>query len=176
MAAHPARGLKHFIDDIKSSKDKAAESGRVTLELAKIRGRFGRAQSGAKSLSARDLRKYACKLAYIRVLGYEVDFGVDEALLLASSPVAGDKAVGYVLADLVGDAASEADALALFTTVRSDLEAPARAPSAASHERAALALSSVANGALDVGAYFMPYAPAFAAAARRIAADRKSVV
>ena len=135
MELKQARGLRHFIDEIRSRRSHEAESRRVTFELAKIRGKFERAQGRghvAKMLSSYDLKKYACKLIYIRVLGYVIDFGLREATLLMSSTDLAEKSVGYLLAGLSVDAspALEGGALEMCTLVRNDLRMSIRTPGA----------------------------------------------
>lgn len=142
-----ARGLKHFINDIKSSKNREQETRRVTFELVKIQAKFNHARGTAKhAISTYDLKKYACKLVYIRVLGYIIDFGLREALLLMASTDLGEKATGYALANLLADPVSKEDALEIFATVRNDLRMPSRGSNVIwRFEVASLALGLVAN-------------------------------
>ncbi len=53
----------------------------MELELAKIRERF----TTEKGLNAYQRKKYVWKLLYIHILGYEVDFGYQEAAALINS-------------------------------------------------------------------------------------------
>ena len=162
MELKQARGLRHFIDEIRSRRSHEAESRRVTFELAKIRGKFERAQGRghvAKMLSSYDLKKYACKLIYIRVLGYVIDFGLREATLLMSSTDLAEKSVGYLLAGLSVDAspALEGGALEMCTLVRNDLRMSIRTPGAAERfEVSSLALGMIANCAFSLRC-FQPY-------------------
>ena len=75
------RGLNNFISDIRECKDKESENKCVETELAKIRQRF----TTEKGLSAYHRKKYVWKLLYIHILGYEVDFGFQEAASLINS-------------------------------------------------------------------------------------------
>lgn len=60
---------------------KEAEEMRINKELAKARAKF---KNSAK-LSGYDRKKYICKLLYIYMLGYDIDFGHMEAVNLLSS-------------------------------------------------------------------------------------------
>ena len=160
MVSRRARGLRHFLDAIRSAKTREIESRCVTFELAKIRGKFEHARrrgGNAKMLSSYDFKKYACKLFYIRVLGYVVDFGLWETVVLMASRDLSEKATGYALASLLVDPASEDDTIQVFAIVRNDLKMSALAPGVnASFEVASLALSLVANCTLSLDC-FRPY-------------------
>ena len=172
MVSRRARGLRHFLGAIRSAKTREIESRCVTFELAKIRGKFEHARrrgGNAKMLSSYDFKKYACKLFYIRVLGYVVDFGLWETVVLMASRDLSEKATGYALASLLVDPASEDDTLQLFAIVRNDLKMSALAPGVnASFEVASLALSLVANCTLSLDG-FRPYVSQIAEDARILA-------
>ena len=102
-----ARGLNNFISDLRNAKSKEEESNRVEVELAKIRQKFNpgdsklAADGSNPSLSSYQRKKYVWKLAYIHVLGYEVDFGHAEVLSLVRSKKFNEKTVGYVALSLL---------------------------------------------------------------------------
>ena len=86
------KGLNEFISDIRACKDKESEMKRVDIELAKIRLRF----TTEKGLEAYQRKKYVWKLLYIHILGYEVDFGFQEAAGLINSSDYSEKYTGYI--------------------------------------------------------------------------------
>jgi AP-2 complex subunit alpha len=65
--------------------------------MAKIREKF----IHSKSLDGYQRKKYVCKLLYIHILGYEVDFGHEEAAGLIASSVYSEKYIGYVTASVL---------------------------------------------------------------------------
>lgn len=85
------RGLTVFISDLRNARARETEERRVNTELAKIRAKFRDAK-----LSGYDRKKYVCKLLYMYVLGWNVDFGHLEAVLLISSPKYSEKQIGYL--------------------------------------------------------------------------------
>ncbi|KAG2388553.1 hypothetical protein C9374_000717 [Naegleria lovaniensis] len=91
------RGLSVFISDIRKSTTKEEEQSKVEKELAKIRGKF---KNGA-SLKGYDRKKYICKLLYIYMLGYEIEFGHIEAVNLLASPNYSEKHMGYLACSLL---------------------------------------------------------------------------
>lgn len=87
------RGLAHFIRDIRETTgDKRMEEQRVTEELAKIKSKFIR--EGQMTLY--DRKKYVCKLMFITMLGYPVEFGHLEGLKLMAEEAASEKLIGYL--------------------------------------------------------------------------------
>ena len=102
-----ARGLNNFISDLRNAKSREEESNRVEVELAKIRKKCNpgdaklAADGSNPSLSSYQRKKYVWKLAYIHVLGYEVDFGHAEVLSLVRSKKYSEKTVGYVALSLL---------------------------------------------------------------------------
>ena len=92
------RGLSNFIADIrKATGNRDEEVRRVEQELGKIRSKF---RTGS-DLSPYDRKKYMCKLLFIFMLGYEVDFGHMEALSLLAGQSATEKLVGYLSISLL---------------------------------------------------------------------------
>jgi AP-2 complex subunit alpha len=134
------------------------ESNRVERELAKIRRKFA-AGLGNKSssndasnpaLSSYQRKKYVWKLVYIHVLGYEVDFGHSEVLMLVKSNKFSEKQVGYVALSLLlrgGDPLIST----IVNTIRSDLisaGAPSHMKTSVGSQNdttQSLALCSIAN-------------------------------
>uniref|UniRef100_A0A7S1MIR1 Clathrin/coatomer adaptor adaptin-like N-terminal domain-containing protein n=1 Tax=Neobodo designis TaxID=312471 RepID=A0A7S1MIR1_NEODS len=87
------RGLKNFIKEIRQVADnRDAELRRVELELSKIRAKF----KNSNNLSAYDRKKYVCKLLFIFMLGYQVEFGHMECVQLLSGESASEKLIGYL--------------------------------------------------------------------------------
>ena len=85
-------------------------------KFANIRGKL---KEG--SLSGYDKKKYVCKLLYIYLLGWDVDFGHMEAVNLISSPKYTEKQIGYLAVTLL---ISESDDLVrlVINSMRKDLE------------------------------------------------------
>jgi hypothetical protein len=71
------------------------EEKRINKELANIRSKFK--QGG---LSGYDKKKYVCKLLYIYILGWNVDFGHLEAVNLVSATKYSEKQIGYLAVTL----------------------------------------------------------------------------
>ncbi|KAL3826811.1 hypothetical protein ACHAXA_000637 [Cyclostephanos tholiformis] len=121
-----ARGLNNFISDLRNAKSKEEESTRVEVELAKIRQKFNpgdsklAADGSNPSLSSYQRKKYVWKLAYIHVLGYEVDFGHAEVLSLVRSKKFNEKTVGYVALSLLLRG-SDASMGSIVDTIKADL-------------------------------------------------------
>lgn len=99
-------------------------------ELANIRKNFtpkgGKlADDGSNpTLSSYQRKKYVWKLVYIHVLGYDVDFGHSEVLVLVKSPKYSEKLVGYTALSLLmrGD---DSSINAVRSTIVKDLTQPA---------------------------------------------------
>lgn len=89
------RGLTLFISDIRECRSREEETKRINKELANIRVRFTE-----PNLSAYHHKKYMCKLLYIHLLGYQVDFGLVQAIKLVSSLKIKEKSIGYLAASL----------------------------------------------------------------------------
>ncbi len=130
-----ARGLQHFISDVRNAKSKEDETKRVDKELANIRSKF----TNASSLTAYQKKKYVWKLVYIFMLGYDVDFGHDTVVSLVASPKYSEKQVGYVAMSLLlkaGDTMMQA----VVNSIRNDLGGFRHDDASTS-----LALTSIAN-------------------------------
>lgn len=89
------RGLVQFIADLRNARARELEEKRVNKELANIRQKF---KSG--SLNGYQKKKYVCKLLYVYIQGYDVDFGHLEAVNLISSPKYSEKQIGYLAVTL----------------------------------------------------------------------------
>ncbi|ELQ39216.1 AP-2 complex subunit alpha [Pyricularia oryzae Y34] len=72
------RGLVQFIADLRNARARELEEKRINKELANIR------------------KKYVCKLLYIYILGWNVDFGHLEAVNLISANKYSEKQIGYL--------------------------------------------------------------------------------
>ncbi|KAI8999428.1 adaptin N terminal region-domain-containing protein [Gaertneriomyces semiglobifer] len=92
------------------------EEKRVNKELANIRSKFK-----DPSLSGRQKKKYVCKLLYMYILGWDVDFGHMEAVNLLSSSKYSEKQIGYLAVTLM--LAENTDLLRLVVnSMRKDLD------------------------------------------------------
>lgn len=89
------RGLVSFIADLRNARARELEEKRINKELANIRQKF---KGG--SLSGYDRKKYVCKLLYIYILGWNVDFGHLEAVNLISATKYSEKQIGYLAVTL----------------------------------------------------------------------------
>ncbi|KAK4989083.1 hypothetical protein LTR66_007141 [Elasticomyces elasticus] len=89
------RGLVSFIADLRNARARDLEEKRINKELANIRQKF---KDG--KLSGYDKKKYVCKLLYIYILGWNVDFGHLEAVNLVSAQKYSEKQIGYLAVTL----------------------------------------------------------------------------
>ncbi|KAK9471226.1 Adaptor protein complex AP-2 alpha subunit [Dipodascopsis tothii] len=90
------RGLVQFIADLRNARARELEEKRINKELANIRNKFNDA-----NLNGYNKKKYVCKLLYIYILGWNVDFGHLEALNLISSNKFSEKQIGYLATSLL---------------------------------------------------------------------------
>lgn len=89
------RGLVQFIADLRNARARELEEKRINKELANIRQKF---KDG--NLTGYHRKKYVCKLLYIYILGWNVDFGHLEAVNLISANKYSEKQVGYLAVTL----------------------------------------------------------------------------
>lgn len=89
------RGLVQFIADLRNARARELEEKRVNKELANVRQKF---KGG--SLNGYQKKKYVCKLLYVYIQGYDVDFGHLEAVNLISSTKYSEKQIGYLAVTL----------------------------------------------------------------------------
>ncbi|KAK5135236.1 hypothetical protein LTR08_005486 [Meristemomyces frigidus] len=89
------RGLVSFIADLRNARARELEEKRINKELANIRQKF---KGG--NLTGYDKKKYVCKLLYIYILGWNVDFGHLEAVNLISANKYSEKQIGYLAVTL----------------------------------------------------------------------------
>lgn len=89
------RGLVSFIADLRNARARELEEKRINKELANIRGKFKQG-----NLTGYDKKKYVCKLLYIYILGWNVDFGHLEAVNLISANKYSEKQIGYLAVTL----------------------------------------------------------------------------
>ncbi|KAG5518575.1 hypothetical protein PMAC_002971 [Pneumocystis sp. 'macacae'] len=87
----PMRGLMIFISDLRNAKGWKFEEQRINEELANIRHKFK-----DEHLSSYQKKKYVCKLLYIYIHGWGIDFGHMEAMHLISSDKYSEKQIGYL--------------------------------------------------------------------------------
>lgn len=88
------KGLNQFISEIRNCPNKESEQRKVEKEMAKIRQKF----ASNKALDGYQKKKYVWKLLYMIILGYDVDFGQEEAASLIISGKYSEKYTGYVTA------------------------------------------------------------------------------
>ena len=89
------RGLVQFIADLRNARARELEEKRINKELANIRQKF---RDG--NLNGYQRKKYICKLLYIYILGWNVDFGHLEAVNLVSATRYSEKQIGYLAVTL----------------------------------------------------------------------------
>ena len=89
------RGLVQFIADLRNARARELEEKRINKELANIRQKF---KDG--NLNGYHKKKYVCKLLYIYILGWNVDFGHLEAVNLISASKYSEKQIGYLAVTL----------------------------------------------------------------------------
>ncbi|KAF2473366.1 Adaptor protein complex AP-2 alpha subunit [Lindgomyces ingoldianus] len=89
------RGLVSFIADLRNARARELEEKRINKELANIRQKF---RDG--NLNGYHKKKYVCKLLYIYILGWNVDFGHLEAVNLISATKYSEKQIGYLAVTL----------------------------------------------------------------------------
>ncbi|CAK4078316.1 unnamed protein product [Aphanomyces euteiches] len=92
MALFSARGLSNFISEIRSCTNAEDEQKRIDKELNKLRQKF----TQAGQLNSYDKKKYAWKLIYIYMLGYDIDFGHMQVINLVSGAKYSEKCLGYL--------------------------------------------------------------------------------
>ncbi|KAI8084689.1 adaptin N terminal region-domain-containing protein [Halteromyces radiatus] len=90
------RGLTLFIADIRNCRVRELEEKRINKEMANIRSKF---KEG--NLNGYQKKKYVCKLLYMYILGWDIDFGHLEAVNLISSQVYSEKQIGYLAVTLL---------------------------------------------------------------------------
>ncbi|KIW94612.1 uncharacterized protein Z519_04588 [Cladophialophora bantiana CBS 173.52] len=89
------RGLVQFIADLRNARARELEEKRINKELANIRQKFK-----SEKLDGYQKKKYVCKLLYIYIQGYNVDFGHLEAVNLISATKYSEKQIGYLAVTL----------------------------------------------------------------------------
>jgi AP-2 complex subunit alpha len=89
------RGLVKFIADLRNARARELEEKRINKELANIRQKF---RDG--KLDGYSRKKYVCKLLYIYIYGFDVDFGHLEAVNLISATKYSEKQIGYLAVTL----------------------------------------------------------------------------
>ncbi|KAG0020642.1 hypothetical protein BGZ80_003868 [Entomortierella chlamydospora] len=110
------RGLTVFIADIRNCRVRELEEKRINKEMANIRTKF---KEG--SLSGYDKKKYVCKLLYMYILGWDIDFGHMEAVNLISSNKYSEKQIGYLGITLLMHENSDLVRL-VVNSIRKDLD------------------------------------------------------
>ncbi|KAL7998096.1 putative adaptor protein complex AP-2, alpha subunit [Plasmopara halstedii] len=127
MAMFSARGLNNFIGDLRACTSREDEQKRVDKELSKIRQKFTQTASssglggGGPALQSYDHKKYAWKLIYIYMLGYDVDFGHVQIISLVSGSKYSEKCLGYLGCSILLKASDELMTL-VINSIRNDLK------------------------------------------------------
>ncbi|KAJ0398698.1 hypothetical protein ATCC90586_003189 [Pythium insidiosum] len=119
MAMFSARGLNNFISDLRAATSREEEQQRVDKELAKIRQKF----TQTTALNSYDKKKYAWKLIYIYMLGYEIDFGHMQVINLVSGTKYSEKCLGYLGCSILLKSSDELMTL-VINCIRNDLKSP----------------------------------------------------
>eukprot|EP01122_Echinamoeba_exundans_P011711 TRINITY_DN4757_c0_g1_i1.p1 TRINITY_DN4757_c0_g1~~TRINITY_DN4757_c0_g1_i1.p1 ORF type:complete len:1048 (-),score=242.02 TRINITY_DN4757_c0_g1_i1:42-3185(-) len=96
---HQLRGLSTFISDLRQCSTKEEELKRVNKEMAHIRKQFK--EQSSKKLDGYNRKKYVCKILYMYLLGYDLEFGYMEAVRLISSSKFSEKQIGYITLSVV---------------------------------------------------------------------------
>eukprot|EP00754_Rhynchopus_humris_P020276 Rhum_TRINITY_DN14689_c11_g2::Rhum_TRINITY_DN14689_c11_g2_i1::g.109843::m.109843/K11824/AP2A; AP-2 complex subunit alpha len=166
------RGLSKVIGEIRrgAAQSKEEEQKVIDKELHKIRQKF----KEKKNMNGYDRKKNVCKLLYIYMLGYEIDFGQMEGVQLLSSDKYSEKHIGYLACTLF---LTENDELLTLIThsIKQDLNGGRNPGGAVTKEQEfaqRLALTALANiGGKD-------FADSMADDVRRIALanDKSSMV
>ena len=86
-------------------------------ELANIRRKFSKTH---RALTSYERKKYVLKLLYIYMLGYNVDFGHNEALKLISANAYSEKQVGYMTTSVILNEKNEFLRMAI-NSIRTDV-------------------------------------------------------
>lgn len=131
------RGLTVFISDLRNAQSKENEEKRIQKEMAHIRKEF----KENKGIDGYQRRKYVCKLLYIYMLGYDLDFGYMEAVTLLSSTAYQEKVIGYTALGMLLNENHEMIPL-IINSLQEDLNS--RAPKAGEFFQC-LALDAIAN-------------------------------
>lgn len=131
------RGLTVFISDLRNAQSKENEEKRIQKEMAHIRKEF----KENKGIDGYQRRKYVCKLLYIYMLGYDLDFGYMEAVTLLSSTTYQEKVIGYTALGMLLNENHEMIPL-IINSLQEDLNS--RAPKAGEFFQC-LALDAIAN-------------------------------
>ncbi|TYZ67830.1 hypothetical protein PybrP1_009022 [[Pythium] brassicae (nom. inval.)] len=119
MAMFSARGLNNFISDLRACTSREDEQKRVDKELVKIRQKF----TQNTALHSYDKKKYAWKLIYIYMLGYDIDFGHMQVINLVSGAKYSEKCLGYLGCSILLKSSDELMTL-VVNSIRNDLKSP----------------------------------------------------
>ena len=82
------RGLNVFISDLRNCRTREFETLRINKELANIRSKFK-----DLNLNGYQKKKYIAKLAFIYIMGYDIEFGHSEAISLMSCSAYSEKSI-----------------------------------------------------------------------------------
>ncbi|KAG2185977.1 hypothetical protein INT43_002415 [Umbelopsis isabellina] len=110
------RGLTVFIADIRNCRVRELEEKRINKEMANIRSKF---KEG--NLNGYQKKKYVCKLLYMYILGWDIDFGHMEAVNLIASPKYSEKQIVRPVPSIVHTKATGYLAVTLLFHENSDL-------------------------------------------------------
>ncbi|KCV70472.1 hypothetical protein H696_02813 [Fonticula alba] len=133
------RGLNIYITDIRACRSREEEERRVNRELVNIRNKF----KDASKMSSYDRKKYALKLLYTYILGWDVDFGHMECMQLITSNKFQEKQIGYLAVTLLLSEKSELVHM-VVNSIRNDL-------TSSNETYVCLALAAVSNvGGLEM--------------------------
>ncbi|KAJ3276171.1 hypothetical protein HDV01_005619 [Terramyces sp. JEL0728] len=108
-------GLVNFIAEMRTCRIRDLEQKRVNKELANIRSKFK-----DPNLNGYNKKKYICKLLYMYIIGYEIDFGHVEAVNLLNSAKYSEKQIGYLAVTLLVNETNDLIKLVVHS-IRKDL-------------------------------------------------------
>lgn len=86
------RGLNIFVHEVRNTQNHEEEALRVDKEVKKVRSKF----LSKSNLSGYERKKNLFKLLFIKLLGYEVNFGYKEIASLVAGKKYSEKYTGYV--------------------------------------------------------------------------------
>ncbi|KAI8925861.1 adaptin N terminal region-domain-containing protein [Entophlyctis helioformis] len=109
-------GLVKFITELRACRARDLEEKRINKELANIRSKFK-----DSTLNGYQKKKYVCKLLYMYILGWDVDFGHLEAVHLLNSTKYSEKQIGYLSVTLMLNETHELARL-VVNSIRKDLD------------------------------------------------------
>ena len=114
------KGLNIFVHEVRNTQNAEEEAARVDKEVKKVRTKF----LSKTNLSGYERKKHLFKLLFVKLLGYDVNFGYKEIVSLVKSTKYSEKYSGYItLGILVPEYEDEVFKM-LKETIKADLYSP----------------------------------------------------